>query len=114
MLLKKISNYLFFIKCLDFNVSKENVTQKIMELLVNRETEIIQLNHNVYDILVLRKNRLVCSSRYSNCLALYDDDLNLIKIVEKINEVGFDPAGIASYDDYLYINAFISYTYIYI
>jgi hypothetical protein len=67
---------------LNFNVSNESVTEKMIgdivyenqavdvkELLVNGETEIIQP----------------------------------VKIVKKINEVGFDPTGIASYDDHLYI-----------
>jgi hypothetical protein len=101
---------------LNFNVSNESVTEKMIgdivyenqavdvkELLVNGETEIIQLNHDVWDILALDRHRIVRSSRDNKCLIMYDENFKPVKIVKKINEVGFDPTGIASYDDHLYI-----------
>ncbi len=101
---------------MDFNVSKENVTQKMIgnigyqrkavdvkELIVNGKTEIIELNHDVFDILVLSENRIVCCSFNNNCLTMYDENLNLVKRVDNISEIRFKPAGIASYDNFLYI-----------
>jgi hypothetical protein len=77
---------------LDFNVSKEIVTQqiigdivnkskafKVKQLLVKGKIKIIQFKHDVFDILALSKNRIVCSSLDNKCLALYDDNLNLLK-----------------------------------
>jgi hypothetical protein len=101
---------------LDFNVSKEIESQKMIgdivyekkdvdvkELLVKRKTEIIKLNHDVWDILALNRNRIVCSSRDNKFLTLYDENFSLIKRVDKINEVSLIPVGIASYEKHLYI-----------
>jgi hypothetical protein len=100
---------------LDFNVSDEIVTEKIIgdiffnesvdvkELFLRGKTEIIRLNHDVWGILALNRNRIVCSSRDNKCLMLYDENFNLLKTVDKINEVSFLPVGIASYDKHLYI-----------
>ena len=101
---------------MNFNVSNEIATEKMIgdivyenqavdvkELLVNGKLEIIQLNHDVWDILALDRHRIVRSSRDNKCLIMYDENFKPVKIVKKINEVGFDPTGIASYDDHLYI-----------
>ncbi len=110
---------------MDFSVSKEIVSQKLIgyivyqsravdveEFLVKGKAEIIQLNHDVWDILALDRNRFVCSSRHNKCLILYDKYLNLIRTVDKINEVSFLPVGIASYDNHLYIADQLSYSII--
>ncbi len=102
---------------MDFNVSKEIESQKMIgdivyekkdvdvkELLVKRKTEIIKLNHDVWDILALNRNRFVCSSRHNKCLIMYDKYFNLITAVVKINKVSFLQVGIASYDNHLYIS----------
>ncbi len=101
---------------MEFNVSNETVTQKIIgnivyenqavdvkELLVNGKMKIIHLDHDVFDILPLNRNRFVCSSRLKKCLIMYDKNFYRIKTVDKINEVSFLPVGIASYDNHLYI-----------
>ena len=102
---------------MDFNVSMETVNEKIIgeilyqnesdvdvkELLINGKTEMIKLNQDVWDILALDKNRFVCSNYSSNCLTLYDQNLNLIRKVDLINGESFTPLGLACSDIHLYI-----------
>ena len=64
--------------------------------------EIIELNNGPWDILALDKNRVVCSNYISNCLTLYDQNLNLIRKVD-FNGEGFTPCGLACSDNHLYI-----------
>ena len=65
--------------------------------------ELIELNHDVFDILVLSKNRIVCSSLANSNLKLYDEKFKLVKRLDKISEIIFEPVCIASYDNHLYI-----------
>ena len=102
---------------MDFNVSKEILNEKIIgdilylyesdiyvkELLTNGKTEIIELNHDVWDILALDKNRVVCSNYSSKCLTLYDQNLKLVRKVDSINGEGFSPCGVVCGDNHLYI-----------
>ncbi len=102
---------------MDFSVSKEIVSQKLIgdivyqsravdvkEFLDKGKTEIIKLKHDVWDILVVNRYRIICCSLKSKCLALYDENLNFVKTVDKINEFRVAPAGIASYEDHFYIS----------
>ena len=105
------------IKVLEFNISKKLVSEKILgeifylyesdiyvkELLVNGKTKIIELNQDVFDILVLDNNRVVCSNYNQNWLLLYDQNFNLVRKVEKINGESFNPRGLACSDIHLYI-----------
>ena len=102
---------------MDFNVSAEIVNEKIIgdisylyesdiyvkELLMNAKTEIMESNHDPWDILALDNNRVVCSNPDSKCLTLYDQNLNLLRKVDSINGQGFTPLGLACSDDHLYI-----------
>jgi hypothetical protein len=99
---------------LDFNVSEEIVTEKaigeivylgvdVKELFLRGKTETIQLAHDVFDIIALSNNRIACSSFFSKCLVLYDENFKPVKKIDKINELSFTPTGIASYDNHLYI-----------
>jgi hypothetical protein len=65
--------------------------------------ELIELNHDVFDILVLSKNRIVCSCLANSNLKLYDEKFKLVKRLDKISEIIFEPVCIASYDNHLYI-----------
>jgi hypothetical protein len=99
---------------LDFNVSEEIVTEKaigeivyldvdVKELFLRGKTETIELAHDVFDIIALSNNRIACSSFFSKCLVLYDENFKPVKKIDKINELSFTPTGIASYDNHLYI-----------
>ena len=99
---------------MDFNVSEEIVTEKaigeivylgvdVKELFLRGKTETIELAHDVFDIIALSNNRIACSSFFSNCLVLYDENFKPVKTIDKINELSFTPTGIASYDNHLYI-----------
>ena len=71
----------------------------VKELLINGKREIIELNVGPWDILVLPKNRVLCSNYDNRCLTLYDENLNLIRTIDKINEESIQSLGIAI-DDY--------------
>ena len=102
---------------MDFNVSKEFFKEKIIgeilyqnesdvdvrEFLVNGKTEIIELNHDVWEIIALDKTRVVLSNPGSDCLSFYDQNFNLLRNVERINGESFTPYGLACNNNHLYI-----------
>ena len=75
----------------------------VKELLVNGKTDIIEINHDAWDILALNKNLVVCSNHSSKCHTLVDRNFNLVRKVYKINGEGFTPIGLACSDIHLYI-----------
>ena len=102
---------------MDFNISKEILSEKIIgeifyqnkstvyvkEFLVNGKKEIIELNHDVWDIIALDKTRVVFSNPDSHCLTFYDQNFNLLRNVERINGESFTPYGLACNNNHLYI-----------
>ena len=105
------------LKVLDFHVSKETVSELIIgsilfknesivdlkEFLSDGKPEMIELNHDVWDLTALDINRVVCSSINSSCLTVYDGTLNLLRKVEIINGESFSPRGLACNDCHVFI-----------
>ena len=65
----------------------------VREFLVNGKTEIIELNHDVWEIIALDKTRVVLSNPDSDCLSFYDQNFNLVRENDKINGIRFRPFG---------------------
>ena len=112
---------ILFFKALNIDISNELIDEKLIgkvlfykkeldscqvkELLMNGNLEFIDLKIGISDIIVLPNNQLLCSNPDNKFLTLYDENLKLIRIIDKINEEAFKPQGIAINEDYdnLYI-----------
>ena len=67
---------------------------------MNGNLEFIDLKIGISDIIVLPNNQLLCSNPDNKFLTLYDENLKLIRVIDKINEEAFKPQGIAINEDY--------------
>ena len=65
------------------------------DLLLNGKQEVFDLNFSPWEILVLPNNIILCSNNQHKCLTLYDENLKLIKKIDRLNGDVFRPSGIA-------------------
>ena len=67
----------------------------ITDLLKNGNKEIFDIQVNPHDIIEFPNNQIIFSIHINKCLALMDQNLNLVKIIDRIDNETFAPLGIA-------------------
>ena len=66
----------------------------VIDLLLNGKKETFDLNVAPYDIIVLANNQILTTNYNEKCLTIYDENLELVKKVNRINNEIFGPIAI--------------------
>lgn len=79
------------------------------EKVKNAQFEIVTTTTHSYEICVLPNGYLLSANYSANNLTLYDENLKLIKTIDKINQKTFQPSGIISNEnDRVYISNYLN------
>jgi hypothetical protein len=100
--------YFYFQKKLKFEVATDIIDEKVIgsfvfekksidvqKILKSAIPEMIDVNISTFEILVLPNDHLLSANYYEKNLTLYDENFNLLKTIETINNEKISPLGIA-------------------
>ena len=87
-------------------VNDELISTKLYEKIENGKFECYPTLYQPWGIIELSNNQILCASIYDSCnLTLHDENFELLRLVEKIDNKNFRPIGITSNNrDEIYIN----------
>ena len=75
---------------------KHKMDINVKDLLKNGKREIIELREvNPFEVIVLPSNRLIFADTINKCFTILNQNFNLIKKIDRINDERFDPTGVA-------------------